>query len=114
MRRKTRTKVKKSLMISGIAIGIIILILGIWLIVKLNQKPQISYDDGIVGKNYFVQITVDFSSKEVKRDEIDTSLEEEFGISKEQENIALNSEEEFKKLFSTPYLKYLLIIKFVL
>ena len=100
MRRKTRTKVKKSLMISGIAIGIIILILGIWLIVKLNQKPQISYDDGIVGKNYFVQITVDFSSKEVKRDEIDTSLEEEFGISKEQENIALNSEEEFKKLFS--------------
>ena len=63
MRRKTRTKVKRGLIIAGIVIGIILLIIGIILVIKLHKKPEISYDDGITGKNYFKEITIDISSK---------------------------------------------------
>ena len=100
MRRKTRTKVKKCLIISGIIVGIILIIIGIILLIKLNQKPDISYDDILVGKNYFKQITIDLNTKEVKRDNIETSLKEEFDISEEQENLAFSSEEEMKKFLS--------------
>lgn len=100
MRRKTRTKVKKGLIISGIIVGIILIIIGIILLIKLNQKPDISYDDILVGKNYFKQITIDLNTKEVKRDNIETSLKEEFDISEEQENLAFSSEEEMKKFLS--------------
>ena len=100
MRRKTRTKVKKGLIISGIIVGIILIIIGIILLIKLNQKPDISYDDILVGKNYFKQITIDLNTKEVKIDNIETSLKEEFDISEEQENLAFSSEEEMKKFLS--------------
>lgn len=100
MRRKTRTKVKKGLIISGIIVGIILIIIGIILLIKLNQKPDISYDDILVGKNYFKQITIDLNTKEVKRDNIETSLKEEFDISEEQENLVFSSEEEMKKFLS--------------
>ena len=39
-------------------------------------------------------------NKKVKRDEIDTSLIEEFGVTKEQEELAFSSDEELKKIFS--------------
>lgn len=100
MRRKTRTKVKKGLIISGVIVGIILIIIGIILLIKLNKKPEISYDDILVGKNYFKQITIDLNTKEVKRDDIETSLKDEFDISEEQENLAFSSEEEMKNLFS--------------
>lgn len=100
MRRKTRTKFKKGFTISGIVIGIILIIIGVVLAVKLNQKPEISYDDGLVGKNYFTQITIDLNTKEVKRDEIQTSLREEFDITEEQENLSFTSEEEMRNLLS--------------
>ncbi len=100
MRRKTRTKVKKALKISGIILGIILIIVAIVFIIKLNQKQEISYDDGIVGKNYFTEITIDLNTKEVKRDGIETTLQEEFGISEEQETLGFSSEEEMKKLLS--------------
>lgn len=100
MRRKTRTKVKKALMVSGIVLGIILIIIAIIFIVKLNQKKEISYDDGLVGKNYFKEITIDLNTKEVKRDGIESSLREEFDISEEQETLSFSSEEEMKKLLS--------------
>lgn len=100
MRRKTRTKVKKGLIISGIIVGIILIIIGIILLIKLNQKPEISYDDVLVGKNYFKQITINLNNKEVKRDDIESSLKEEFDISEEQENLAFSSEEEMKNFLS--------------
>lgn len=100
MRRKTRTKVKKILKISGIILGIILIIIGIYLILLLNKKKEISYDDTMVCKNYFNSITIDLEKKKVKRDKINTSLTKEFGITKEQEDIAFSSEEEMKNLFS--------------
>ena len=100
MRRKTRTKVKKGLIIAGITIGVILLIIGIIIVIKLHQQPEISYDDGITCKNYFKQITINLSNKEVKRDNIETSLKEEFNLSDEEENLAFTSMDEMRKLLS--------------
>ena len=100
MRRKTRTKVKKGLIISGITIGVILIIIGIIIAIKLHQQPEISYDDGITCKNYFKQITINLSNKEVKRDNIETSLKEEFNLSDEEENLAFTSMDEMRKLLS--------------
>ena len=100
MRRKTRTKVKRGFVVAGIIVGIVLIIIGIILIIKLHQRPEISYDDGLTCKNYFTEITINLSTTEVKRDEIDSSLREEFGITEEEENIAFSSSEEMRKLLS--------------
>ena len=100
MRRKTRTKVKKGLIIAGITIGVILLIIAIIIAIKLHQQPEISYDDGITCKNYFTQITINLSNKEVKRDNKETSLKEEFNLSDEEENLAFSSMDEMRKLLS--------------
>ena len=99
MKRKTRTKVKKGLIIAGIVIGIAIII-SIIIAIRLYEKKEISYDDGITSKNYFTQITIDLGEKEVKRDNIETTLKEEFNISDEQESLAFSSPEEMRKLLS--------------
>lgn len=100
MRRKTRTKVKNGLIITGIIVGIILIIIGIILAVRLNRKPEISYDDSLVCRNYFTEITIDLNTKKVKRDDIDSSLKEEFDISEEQETLAFSSEEEMRNFLS--------------
>lgn len=100
MRRKTRTKVKKGFIIAGIILGIILLIIGIILVIKLHQKPEISYDDGLTCKNYFTQITIDIGTKEVKRDNIETSLKEEFELSEDETNLAFTSADEMRKMLS--------------
>ena len=56
------------------AIAQILLIIAIIIAIKLHQQPEISYDDGITCKNYFTQITINLSNKEVKRDNKETSL----------------------------------------
>ena len=100
MRRKTRSKVKKGIIVFGIIIGIILIIIGIILVIKLNQKKEISYDDGLTCKNYFLQIKIDFNKKEVTRDEKESSLEEEFNISNEQANLAYSSIDEMRKMLA--------------
>lgn len=100
MRRKTRQKVKKVFIIGGIIIGIIILIVGIIFLIKLNKKPEISYEDGLTCKNYFKQITIDMNTREVKRDNIESTIQEEFNISEEQENQIFSSSDEMKKFLS--------------
>lgn len=100
MRRKTRTKVKKYLKIIGIIVGIILLIIGIIFAIKLSRRPEISYEDGLVGKNPFIEITIDLANKEVKRDNTETSLRDEFDITEEQENLAYTSVEEMQNLLS--------------
>ena len=101
MRRKTRTKVKKGLIIAGIVMAIIAIIVGIIILIEKNKETEISYDDVLVGKNYFKEITINMSTKEVKRDNKNTSLEEEFGISEEQENRYFSSKEEMNNFLST-------------
>ena len=100
MRRKTRTKVQKWLTLAGIIIGIFLLIIGTILLIKLSHGPKITYDDKIVCKNYFSEITIDFNNRKVKRDNKETSLIEEFGITKEQEELVFSSAEEMNILLS--------------
>lgn len=100
MRRKTRAKVKKGIIISGVVIGIILIIIGIILVIKLHEKPEISYDDGLTGKNYFTQITIDLGTKEVKRDNNETTLQEEFNVTDDETNLAFSSMDEMKKMLS--------------
>ena len=47
-----------------------------------------------------MQITINLSNKEVKRDNIETSLKEEFNISDDEENLAFSSMDEMRKLLS--------------
>ena len=100
MRRKTRTKVKKYLIISSIIIGIILIIALIFFIIKINQKPEISYDDKIVAKSYFSEIKVDFNNKKVTKDKKKVLLSEILNITKEQEEMAFSTEEELKKILN--------------
>ena len=100
MRRKTRTKVNRVLKIIGIILGIIAIIIGIILAIRLNKMPNISYDDVLVGKNFFEEIVIDFNTKQVKRDNIETTLVEEFEISEEEEKLYLSSEEELSNFLN--------------
>lgn len=100
MRKKTRTKVKKYLKIIGIGLGVILLIIGIIFLVKLTKIPQISYQDKLVCKNYFCEIAIDLNTKQVKRDNIQSSLVEEFGITGDKANSVFSSQEEMQKFLS--------------
>ena len=100
MKRKTRTKVKKILMIIAIIVGIIVISLGIYFIKKIGHKEEISYEDGIVCKNFFKEIIIDTSLKKVTRDGKDTTMVEEFAISKELEDTLFSNQEEMKKFLA--------------
>ena len=97
MRRKTRIKMKKSFVIISIIIGLSVLTLGTIILIKLSKGPRASYQDGIVCKNYFSEITIDLKNKRVKRDDKNTSLIEEFGLTKDQEVLCFSSEDELRK-----------------
>ena len=100
MRKKTRTKVKKYITIVSIVLGIILLILGVIFLVKLTKRPTITYKDGLVGKNYFKEITINLSTKEVKRDDKESSLTNEFDITEEKANELFLEEENMTKFLS--------------
>lgn len=100
MRRKTRTKVKKYLKNAGIVVGIILIIALIIFIIKISQKPEISYDDKIVANTYFSEIKIDFNNKKVTKDGNKVSLSEVLNITKDQEEMVFTTEEELKKLLN--------------
>lgn len=88
-----KEKLRKILIISGIAIAVVsIIIMIVYIIMKNNSNKQIvSYDDTIIGKNYFVDIIIDTEAKTIKRDKKETTLQEEFGISDSKAEIMLYS-----------------------
>ena len=95
MKYRSKSKLKIGLIISGIIAGIILIITAIVLIIKFNdKKTEISYEDVVAGKNYFVELKIDLNEKKVYRDGEETSLNVEFDISKDHEKILLNSSEE--------------------
>ena len=88
-----KAKLRKIFIISGIAIAVISIVIMIaYIIIKNNSNKQIvSYDDTIIGKNYFVDIIIDTEAKTIKRDKKETTLQEEFGISDTKAEIMLYS-----------------------
>lgn len=100
MRRKTRTKIKRISIITGLILIIIALAIVIIWLIKLNKKPDISYDDTLTCNNYFEKITIDLNKRKVKRDSFETTLKDEFNITEEKENLLLSSEEELRNFFA--------------
>lgn len=100
MRRKTRKQINRVLLILALIFVIVILVVVIVVLVKLSKTPPVSYDDVLVGKNYFKEITIDLSKSEVKRDGKKTKLQKEFDISEEEENSLFTSEEQLMSFLS--------------
>ena len=94
MRNRNKAKLKIGLIIAGIIIGLALITITIIFIIKFNKKPEISYEDIVTGKNYFLELKIDLNEKKVYRDNEETSLSEEFDITKDHERILLNSSEE--------------------
>ena len=93
MNEYKRTKLNKILIIIAIVLVVIsiILIVSYSMIAKNRNKEKLNYDDSIIGKNYYVDITIDTESKEIKRDGKETTLNEEFDIGDLKEEELLNS-----------------------
>ena len=100
MRNLSRKQINTILIVIIVILLIITAGVGIALAVKSKENKEVVYEDKIVCKNYFEKITIDLSEKEVKRDTIDTTLQEEFGISKEEEEQLLNSQEMLQNYFA--------------
>lgn len=100
MKRKSRTKVKRTLMLIGVIIGIIIIGVVGYFIKEVKKEKEISYEDGIICKNFFKVIEIDISNKKVTRDGKDSTMLEEFDISKELEDTIFSSQEEMNKFLS--------------
>ena len=100
MNLQKRAKLNKILLIIAIVL-LVLAIIGVivYIIVKNNQEEE-EYEDTVTARNYFVEITVDLNSKEVKRDGKETTLVEEFGITEDEETLYLNSEESLISYFA--------------
>lgn len=92
---KYKSRLKIGLIIAGIIAGIVLIITTIFLIFKINNKKvEITYEDVVTGKNYFLELKIDLNEKKVYRDNEETTLSKEFDISEDHERILLNSSEE--------------------
>ena len=82
MNEYKRAKLNKILIIVAIVLIVIsiISIISYGVFRRKIDNEKLNYNDTVIGKNYFSEITIDTESKKVKRDEKETSLQEEFGI----------------------------------
>ena len=102
-----RAKLNKILIIVAIVLVVIsiISIFSYAIVMKNNSKKKQDYNDYIIGKNYFVEITIDTENKIVKRDGIETTLNEEFGIGEAKEEELLSSAGELINFFDNSTIK---------
>lgn len=93
MNQYQKAKLNKILIIVAISLVVIVLIaMTSYILIKNNSnKQKVSYDDTITGKNYFVDIVIDTEAKTVKRDQKETTLQEEFGIDDAKAELMLYS-----------------------
>ncbi len=92
MNQYKRAKLNKILIIiAAVLVVISIAVVVTYGVISSKKNQSIDYNDTIIGKNYYVEITIDTENKKVKRDTIDTTLQEEFGISDSQAETLLNS-----------------------
>ena len=89
----------KTLITVAIVLGIIAVIVAIIFLVH-NKNNEINYEDTVTAKNLFVEMTVNLSTKETKKDNEETTFKDEFQIDDEKENLIFSSQEEFLNFFS--------------
>ena len=77
-----RAKLNKILIIVAVILIVIsvILIVAYGALRRKKDQEMYNYNDTVIGKNYFSEITIDTETKKVKRDEKDTTLQAEFGM----------------------------------
>lgn len=101
MRNLKRKKLNKVLIIVTISLAVIAIVAGIIIyVVKKNKNEEVIYEDKIICNNYFNEIKIDLENKKVKRDSIDTTMQKEFDIDEEKENLILSSQEELNNFFA--------------
>ena len=83
-----------------ILVAVTIVAIIIWQRTVQPLKEEVSYDDKIICKNIFENISIDLDAKKVKRDGNDTTLKDEFGISEEEEENILSSKENLREFLS--------------
>ena len=98
MDQKKRAKLNKILLIIAIVLIIMAIIVTIIYFVWQNEEEE-TYEDTVIANNYFAEITVDLEEKTVERDEEETTLVNEFGVTEEEETTILSSEEELRSFF---------------
>ena len=87
-----RAKLNKILIIIAATLVVIaIAVVVTYGVISSKKNQSLDYTDTIISKNYYVEITIDTESKKVKRDQTETTLQEEFGISDSQAETLLNS-----------------------
>ncbi len=101
MNQYQRAKLNKILIISAIVLGVIAIVATSFYIVLKNKRnnQKVNYDDTIIGKNYYIDIVIDMENKKVKRDDKETTLQEEFGIDPSKAEIMLYSPNDVKTYF---------------
>ena len=93
MNQYKRAKLNKILIIVTIIIVLVLIIalISYSAIKNKNDKERLNYNDSIICKNYYEEITIDTENKKVKRDQIETTLQQEFDISDAKAENLLNS-----------------------
>ncbi len=89
----------KTLITIAISLGIIAIVAVIIFAIISNRQDKILYEDKVISKNFFEEITVNFNTKETNRDGIKGTFKDEFEIDETQENLIFSSLEEFSKFF---------------
>ena len=100
MQPNKRAKLNKILIIITIILDVITIICAISYIIIKNKKTEESYEDRVIAKNYFMEMTIDLHKKEAKRDGNQINLKDEFDITEEQQNLILSSETELLNFFA--------------
>ncbi len=91
--------INKTLIVIAISLGIIAIV-AITIFASISSKQdKINYEDKIIAKNLFEEITLDFNTKETNRDGIKGTFEDEFAVDETQEALIFSSQEEFKNFF---------------
>lgn len=101
MNQYQRAKLNKILIIVAIALGVIAIAATSFYIVLRNKrnKEKVNYEDTIIGKNYYIDIVIDMDTKKVKRDDRETTLQDEFGIDPSKAEIMFYSPNDVKTYF---------------
>lgn len=101
MNQYQRAKLNKILIIVSVALGVLAIVATSFYIVLKNKrnKEKINYEDTVIGKNYYIDIVIDTENKKVKRDQKETTLQEEFGINPSKAEIMLYSPNDVRSYF---------------
>lgn len=101
MKKIFKSKVNVILAITLVILIIVTVIaLLIWQMTSRTSNGEESLEDKLNSRKYFESLAINLEVKKAKRDGIDTSLMELFGISKEEEERILSSKENLIDFFS--------------